>query len=136
MNSKLGPLLLRLTFDEVWVQHLGLFELKDGVLGVACPEVNICQAHQEVHVVPQQRLLLKRAEARWREEQRCIKYTRSSLKRTPNMNHSCSPNCVDGSLVVACMYEGVRFDPNREPVQVWNTLDHIHSHGRNFSSFD
>lgn len=49
------------TFDEVRVQHLGLFKLEDGVLGVACSEVDVCQAHQEVHVVSQQRLLLQRA---------------------------------------------------------------------------
>lgn len=50
------------TFDEVGVQHLGLFKLEDGVFGVPSPEVDICQAHQEVHVVPQERLLLQRAE--------------------------------------------------------------------------
>lgn len=40
------------TFDEIRVQHLGLFKFEDGVLGVTCPEVDICQAHQEIHVVP------------------------------------------------------------------------------------
>lgn len=42
------------TFDEVRVQHLGLLELQDGVLGVSGPEVDVSQAHQQVHVVPQQ----------------------------------------------------------------------------------
>lgn len=49
---------------------------------------------------------------------------------------SCSPDSVDGSLIVSCMYEGIRFDPHRQPVQVGDTLDHIHSHGSHFSSFD
>lgn len=48
----------------------------------------------------------------------------------------CSPDSVDGSLIVSCMYEGIRFDPHRQPVQVGDTLDHIHSHGSHFSSFD
>lgn len=56
--------ILQLTFDEVWIQHLGLFKFENGILGVTCPEIDICKAHQEVHVVPQQRLLLKRAETR------------------------------------------------------------------------
>ena len=47
-----------------------------------------------------------------------------------------SPNCVDGSLIVSCVNEGIRFDPNREPVQVGDTLDNIHRHGSHFGSFD
>lgn len=58
---------LQLTFDEVRVQHLGLLKLEDGVLGVTGPEVDVCQAHQEVHVVSQQGLLLQRAESRRRD---------------------------------------------------------------------
>lgn len=40
------------TFDEIRIQHLGLFEFQDGVLGVTSPEVDICQTYQEVHVIP------------------------------------------------------------------------------------
>lgn len=51
-----------MTFDQVRVQHLGLLKLEDGILGVTGPEVDVCQTHQEVHVIPQQRLLFERAE--------------------------------------------------------------------------
>lgn len=52
------PVVLWHTFDKVRVQHLGLFKFENGIFGVPCSEVHIGQAHQEVHVVPQQRLFL------------------------------------------------------------------------------
>lgn len=62
-----------MTFDQVRVQHLGLLKLQDGILGITGPEVDVCQAHQEVHVIPQQRFLFKRAEEKnnegWRTKQ-------------------------------------------------------------------
>lgn len=39
------------TFNEVRVQHLGLFKLEDRVLSVTRPEVDVGKTHQEVHVI-------------------------------------------------------------------------------------
>lgn len=35
----------RLTFDEVRIEHLGLFKFKNGIFGVPRPEIHVCQAH-------------------------------------------------------------------------------------------
>ena len=48
--------------------------------------------------------------------------------------YNCSPNSIDGSVVVPSVYECIRFDPHREPIQVGDTLDYVHGHGSHLSS--
>ena len=62
-------------------------------------------------------------------------WAKPSFKKASWFAQEFLPDGVNGSGVIPRVHKSVRFDPHRQPVQVGDTLDHIHSHGGHFGTF-